>query len=235
MNGGTTIAGYVTEDDIIELRDTATIISDVPPVSAKEGQLWLDTSTNPYTLMVFTDGNWEYFSQQYGSQIYTSRPSTYSQGDIWILASGELYPENNPIYGSGSILKANENLEWVDATPSVTQTISNVQQYFEFNKNDGLKIGQKDNKFHVNISSTRMSFYDKSDGEDETERPRDPDEVVYISNKSAVMKKLIVEEESKFESQASFEGKINMYKSNTTTGFGWKIEENGSLSLAVIS
>ena len=234
MNGGTTIAGYVTEDDIIQLRNASTIISDVQPISANDGQLWLDTSTEPYTLMVFTNGEWEYLSQQDGIQIYTSKPSTYSQGDIWILGDGELYPENNPIYSSGNILRADANLNWVDVTPDITQTISNVQQYFEFNKNDGLKIGQKDNKFHVNISSTRMSFYDKSDGEDVTERPRDPDEVVYISNKSAVMKKLIVEEESKFESQASFEGKINMYKSNTTSGFGWKIEENGSLSLAVL-
>ena len=235
MNGGSTISGYVTEEDITELRDAATIISDVQPVSANEGQLWLDTSTNPYTLKIFTNGEWAYFSQQDGGQVYTSKPSKYLPGDLWILANSEVYPEDNPIYGSGCILKANENLEWIDATPDITNTVSNVKQYFEFNQNDGLKIGQKDQKFHVNISSTRMSFYDKSDGEDETERERDPDEVVYISNKSAVIKKQIVEEDATFESPASFERDINMYKQNTTTGFGWKIEQNGSFSLAVIS
>lgn len=235
MNGGSTIAGYVTDEDLTEIRNTATIISEIQPTSANDGQLWLDTSTEPYTLMVYTNGNWVYFSQQDGGQVYTSKPSVYSQGDLWILANGEFYPENNPIYSAGSILKANESLEWVDAAPYITNTISNIQQYFEFNQNDGLKIGRKDHKFYVNISSTRMSFYDKSDGEDEAERPRDPDEVVYISNKSAVMKKLVVEEDSRFESHASFEGEINMCQQNTTSGFTWKIEPNGSLSLAVIS
>ena len=235
MNGGSSIVGYVTEEDITELRDAATIISDVPPSNANEGQLWLDTSTSPYILNVFTNGEWMYFSQQDGGQIYTSKPSKYLPGDLWILSNSEVYPEDNPIYDAGSILKANENLEWIDATPDITSTISNVKQYFEFNQNTGLKIGQKDHKFHVNISSTRMSFYDKSDGDDDTERERDPDEVVYISNKSAVMKKLIVEEDATFESPVSFERDINMYKQNTTTGFTWKIEQNGSLSLAVIS
>jgi hypothetical protein len=235
MNGGSTIAGYVTEDDITELRDTATIIGDYPPSNANEGQLWLNTSTDPYSLNVFTNGEWVYFSQQDGGQIYTSKPSKYLPGDLWILASGEVYPATNPIYSAGNILKANENLEWVDATPAITTTVSNIKQYFEFNQNNGLKIGQKDQKFYVNISSTRMSFYDKSDGADTTERERDPDEVVYISNKSAVMKKLIVEEDATFESPVAFEKDVNMYKPNTKTGFGWKIEQNGSLSLAVIS
>lgn len=235
MNGNNTISGYATEDDVNDLKDRATIISNLQPADANEGQLWLNTATEPYKLMVFTNGEWVYFSQQDGQKIYTSKPTEYNEGDLWILAEGEMFPEDNPVYSYGSILKANESLEWVDATPSITKTISNIEQYFEFNQNSGLKIGQKDEKFYVNISSTRMSFYDKSDGEDTAERERDPDEVVYISNKSAVMKKLVVEDDALFESPASFEQEINIVQPDTTNGFVWKIEQNGSLSLAIIS
>ena len=233
MNGGNTIAGYAKEDDVTDLKNRATIISDTTPTSASEGQLWLNTSINPYKLMVYTSGEWVYFSQQDDQKIYTSQPTEYAEGDLWILADGEFYPKDNPIYSYGNILRADESLNWVDATPYVTKTISNIDQYFEFNKDSGLKIGQKDEKFYVNISSTRMSFYDKSNGQDITERERDPDEAVYISNKSTVMKKLIVEDDAKFESPASFEKDINMYKPDTTTGFSFKIESNGSFSLVV--
>lgn len=235
MNGGTSIAGYATESDLKEVEDALTITSDIQPENANDGQLWLDTSKNPYTLMVYTNGQWIRFSQQDDQRVYTYKPDVYSEGDLWILAVGEIYPENNPIYGYGNILKADENLNWIDATPYITNTISNIEQYFEFNQNNGLKIGQKDDEFYVNISSTRMSFYDKSDGTNTTERPRDPDEVVYISNKSAVMKKIVVEEDAMFESPASFEKEINMYKSDTTSGFSFKIESNGSFSLVVSS
>lgn len=80
-----------------------------------------------------------------------------------------------------------------------------------------------------------MSFYDKSDGEDAVERERDPDEVVYISNKSAVMKKLVVEDDATFESPATFKQEVNILNTNTSSGFTWKIESNGSLSLAIQS
>lgn len=235
MNGGTSIAGYAKESDLNEVKDALTITSDIQPENAHDGQLWLDTSKNPYVLMVYTNAQWVRFSQQDDQKVYTSKPLEYTEGDLWILAVGEIYPEDNPIYGYGNILKADEDLNWTDATPYITNVISNIEQYFEFNKNNGLKIGQKDDEFYVNISSTRMSFYDKSDGSNTTERPRDPDEVVYISNKSAVMKKIIVEEDAMFESPASFEKEINMYQPDTTSGFSFKIESNGSFSLVVSS
>lgn len=235
MNGNTSIAGYAKESDLNKVKESLTITSDTEPSNAKEGQLWLNTSIEPYELMVYTNGQWVYFTQQEGQRIYASKPNTYSEGDLWVLGDGEVYPENNPIYSNGNILRANEFLEWTDVTPDITSTIANIKQYFEFNQSTGLKIGQKDEKFYVNISSTRMSFYDKSNGETTGERERDPDEVVYISNKSAVMKKLVVEDDASFESPASFEQEINMYKTGTTTGFTWKVESNGSLSLVVTS
>lgn len=239
MNGGGSIDGYAKEDEvnqqIQEIKNKTAIISDVVPSDAQDGQMWLDTSTIPYSLKILNDDEWIYFDQQNGGRIYTSKPNQYSIGDLWVLGVDEIYPEENPIYFHGSILKANQDLVWVDAISNITNTITNVQQYFVFNKEDGLKIGQKDDKFYVNVSSTRMSFFDKSGGEETEERPRDPDEVVYISNKSAVIKSLKVEEKSEFDSPASFKQQINMYQQNTTNGFTWMVESNGSLSLSIIS
>lgn len=225
MGGGSYIDGYVKEEDVDKrLQDLkTTIVSDKQPEDVEEGRLWLNTSVTPYELMVLTNGEWVYFSQQEGCRVFAFEPDEYSVGDLWIKEDG-------------SIWQADENLNWVDATPTLTETLNNVQQYFEFNKETGLKIGQKDEKFYVNVSSTRMSFYDKSDEEDiASEETRDPDEVVYISNKSAVMKKLVVEGESTFEAPAFFNSQVNIYNEEKTSGIVWQMEQNGSFSLAIIS
>lgn len=238
MNGGSTISGYAKEEDIDELKSTVTIISDAQPSSANEGQLWLNTSTNPYTLMVFNNGEWVYFDQQDGGKIYTSQPDTYLEGDIWILADGEIYGE----YGPGSILKADENLNWIDAVPDITTTIENVKESFIWD-NNGIKVmkrvtdsnGNVTNPFYVHIDSTRMGFHSveyNSDGS-----VKDDVEVVHIGNNSSVIQNATFQgsEGTNFENVVSFEQQINMYKSGTTTGFSWKVEENGSFSLAIIS
>ena len=230
MNGGSSIDGYVKEDDfnkqIDEIKSTSTIISDVQPVDANEGQLWLNTSVEPYSLMVFTNGEWAYFSQNEGEKIYTSQPTTYSTGDLWILSVGESYTAEDVTYGAGSILRADENLNWTDAVFGITSVISNVNQYFEFNKSTGLRIGQKDEKFHVNLSSTKMGFYDGDT------------EVVQISNKSANIDNLTVEHGFTADCSSTFNGDMTVTKEvdGNKSSFVWKVEDsNGSFSLAIMS
>jgi hypothetical protein len=214
---------------VIDINDP--IIGFDAPENPNYGQLWLDTSTTPYRLMIFTQieetdaGEWVYFSQQNGQNIYTSKPTQYSVGDLWILADGEFYPEDNPIYMAGSMLRADENLNWVDTMDENTQFINNVKQYFAFDAGTGLKIGQKDEKFYVNISSTEMGFYDNSD-------INNPDQkVVSIGNKSATIKNMVVNESADFNCSATFNKEIEIRED--TMGFIWKIESNGSFSLAI--
>lgn len=234
MNGGSTIAGYAKEEDVEELKNTATIISDTKPSTANEGQLWLNTSTNPYSLMIFDNGEWVYFDQQDGGKIYTSQPSIYQAGDLWILADGEVY-EN---YGPGSILKADENLKWVDAISDITTTIANIKESFVWDSS-GIKVmkrvtdsnGNVTNPFYVHIDSTRMGFHSveyNSNGSINKDV-----EVVHIGNNSSVIQNATFQGNNgtKFENAASFEQQVNMYQPGTTTGFTWKLEKNGSLSL----
>jgi len=247
MGGGSSINGYAREDyvdsqignvnkDIEEIKDSSTIISSVEPSSASDGQMWLDTSIEPYVLKVYNNDEWVYFDQQNGCKIYTSMPSEYSMGDIWILSDGEIYGS----YGAGSILKADENLNWVDAVSSITDTIINVNESFKWD-DSGIKVMKKvthengniTNPFYVHIDSTRMGFH--SVDYNQSGQEISDVEVVHIGNNSATIQNATFQGErgTKFENNATFEQQINMYEQGTTTGFVWKIEQDGSLSLAV--
>ena len=113
-----------------------------------------------------------------------------------------------------------------DVDKELTEQKNNIKQYFVFNKDTGLKIGQSDDKFYVNISSTEMGFYDKSNG---TEH-----KVVNISNQSATI------QNAKLKGNTEFYGQINICEPTSNpednindTLFIFKIESNGSLSLAL--
>ena len=232
MNGGSTIPGYAKESDVNALKQTATIVSDKQPTSAVNGQMWLNTSTNPYTLMVFNGGKWVYFDQQDGGKIFTSQPSSgqYSKGDIWILSKGEKYGE----YGEGSILKANEKLQWVDAISDITNIIANVKESFMWD-NNGIKVmkrvtdanGNITNPFYVHIDSTRMGFHGVTYNTNGTVK-KDV-EVVHIGNDSATIQNATFEGDrgTKFNNNVEFNQQVDMMD------FIWKKESNGSLSLAI--
>lgn len=226
---------YIYDDDIrlsttnvivIDINDP--IVSSTAPENVNYGQLWLNTSSTPYMLYVYTQiegtdtGEWKYFSQQNGGAVYTSQPSQYSAGDLWILADGETCGN----FGPGSMLKAINSSsifdasDWIDADTELTELRNNINQYFEFNKTTGLKIGQTDEKFYVNISPTEMGFYDNSSGQNQ--------KVVSISNNSATIKNLTVNDDATFDCNATFNQQVKF------GNFVWKTESNGSLSLAIV-
>ena len=231
----------MSKDNIQEINNV--IISDIQPgssnsiedptenedINIKNGQLWLDTSKNPHILNIYTDGEWRFFDQQQSGRVYTSKPQDgeYSCGDLWIVADNEA--EEGCV--AGTILKANEVLEWIDASPSTTNTISSINQYFDFSRSDGLKIGQSDNKFYVNIESQKMGFHSVDENNNDVE-------VVHIGNNSSVIQNATFQGDqgTKFENNTSFGGTINIYKTNSVMdGFVALIEENGSFSLTIRS
>lgn len=175
------------------------------------------------------DEHWEYFSQQNGGAVYTSKPSSYKEGDLWILADGEECGE----FKAGTMLKAIvssdtfDESHWTDAMDDVTTTIKNVKESFYFDDN-GLQIrkrvtdsdGNITTPFYVQITSEKMGFHDNRDGQDQ--------EVVYISNNSATIRNAIIEDDATFNCNATFNEQVQFSNS-----FIWKIESNGSLSLAI--
>lgn len=236
-------SNIIYDDDLIVARAHATvidlndpIISTTEPSNPKSGQLWLNTSKTPYTLYIYENGSWVYFTQQNGKTIYTSKPNSYSKGDLWILAVGEKceYTLNDVEYSfkEGSMLRAKESSSthvsshWEDAMKDFTTLKNNIDQYFTFSAANGLTIGQSDKKFHVNITSEKMGFYDGDT------------EVVHISNKSANIDNLTVEHGLIADCSTTLNGDTIMQKqiNNKTYKFIWQVEEsNGSLSLVVVS
>ena len=231
------------DGNVVDLNDP--IVSGIEPSNPIDGQLWVDTSRAPYVIKVCkidANGNveWTDSTQLLGGVVYTSKPSSYNINDVWILNDGEscFYTKNSVYYnyGPGSMLRATESStsfnasHWTEIKSELTELRDNVAQYFEFNSESGLKIGQKDQKFYVNISATEMGFYDNSN----SSRPNE--KVVSIGNQAAKIKNLTVEESSSFSCNVDFNNSINIYNpyKTTETGFKWQFEHNGSFSFVVI-
>lgn len=155
-------------------------------------------------------------------------------------------------YGEGTILRAMQDSgdnfdpsDWTDVMKDSSEFLVNAKQYFHFNPDTGLKIGQKDERFYVNIKSTRMSFVDNStdDNNDMIDEPINDNEVVYISQRSATIRNAIIEESADFNCPISVDSQIDIYSTNDsngqlafllyggTSGFGFQLESDGSFSL----
>lgn len=229
---------YVSSTNAMIIDSNDPIVSSTPPENPVYNQLWLDTSVTPCVLKIFTkidgmdSGRWVECAERLGGNVYTNKPTVYMSGDLWILADGETCGD----FGPGSMLKAiatisnpddfNE-LHWIDADTEMTELKANIKNYFVFDPDTGLKIGQTDEKFYVNISSTEMGFYDNSAGQNQ--------KVVNISNNSATI------QSARLKGNTDFYGQINICDptsdpDDTTSDalFIFKIEpSNGSLSLVV--
>lgn len=183
-----------------------------------EGDLWIlesewdqyiaadnitsETSGTYWVISTDEDGNSEYVS--------VTLPDDYTDETVYY---------NRTTYGEGTMLKAEEDSDvfvdshWVDVDAEGTEQKKNIKQYFLFSADTGLRIGQSDDLFYVNISSTEMGFYDATNGTAQ--------KVVSISNQSATIKNLTVEEGARFNCEVQF------------GNFILKTESNGSLSLAL--
>lgn len=214
-----------TNTIVLDLNDP--MVSSTSPTNPKEGQLWLDMSVSPSVLKMWDGKQWVNSGYQNGNVIYTSQPvDGYSKGDLWVLSE-----DDEDLFGklcAGTMLRATQSSDdfnkshWSDVDKESTKQKKNINQYFVFNASTGLRIGQSDDKFYVNISSTRMSFCENPLVQSSsTEEVIDPNEVVSISNQSAKIKNLTVEDGASFNCEVQF------------WNFILTKESNGSLSLSV--
>lgn len=222
---------YISNTNVNVIDSNDPIISSIEPENPVFGQLWLDTSSVPYILKIYTQiqntdgGEWTNCSEKIGGAIFTSRPSSYNKGDLWILADGENCGE----YGPGSMLKATitstsfSESHWIDSDKESTEVKKNIKQYFQFSSETGLKIGQKDEQFYVNIGATEMGFYDNSNSAMPNHK------VVSIGKNSATIKSLNVEDGASFDCNVRLLNEISIFDR-----FVLKKEDDGGISLIVI-
>ena len=105
----------------------------------------------------------------------------------------------------------------------------NIKQYFSFDVNTGLRIGQKDNnQFYVNIDATEMGFYDNTNKQNK--------KVVSIGNESATIQNATLQDDVTVNGNIDLNGQLNVHgtqQNGDKIAFVWKIESNGSYSLAI--
>lgn len=193
-------------------------------------------------------GQWEYFSQQNGGAVYTSIPlNGYSEGDLWVISDTDVIEYSDTYinlfsnFGAGSMLKATtssntfDESHWIDAMEDVTTIIANIKESFYWD-NTGIKVmrrvtdseGNITNPFYVHIDSTRMGFHSV---EYENGAVKNDVEVVHVGNNSSTIQNATFEGSNgtTFNNNANFNSQIKF------GSFIWKVENNGSLSLAIES
>ena len=126
--------------------------------------------------------------------------------------------------------------DWTDAMEDITTTIMNIKESFYWD-DTGIKVmrrvtdssGNVTNPFYVHIDSTRMGFHSV---EYENGVIKNDVEVVHIGNNSATVQNATFqgENDTTFENNAVFNKQVTI---RGTSDFIWKIESNGSLSLAI--
>lgn len=180
--------------------------------------------------------------------VYTSQPSTYKSGDLWLLAGGEKCGS----FETGNLLKAISSAEngsldtthWVDAMSNTTTVMKNIKETFTWD-DKGIQVAKRvftsggtTTPFYVHIDSERMGFHSQALNGNIVKDV----EVVHIGNNSATIQNATFEgsdgttfnNEVHINEDANFNGVVNIYN-ETKNGFAWQVEENGSFSLMVIS
>ena len=165
------------------------------------------------------------------NQVFVSKPSNYSMGDIWIVSDDYMPPETTV----GTLLKATSantsyaDSDWVTATnydsrvKKLEEDVATYNNYFSFDTNSGLRISAKDNggnasPFSTTLSNTRLSFNQGTEA------------VAYIESNKMKIK------EAEIESPLSVTGKksgstVLQYPVINIGNFSLVVESNGSLSI----
>jgi hypothetical protein len=165
------------------------------------------------------------------NQVFVSKPSNYSIGDIWIVSDDYVPPK----MAEGVLLKAvNANktyadADWIMATAydarmaKLEENITTYNNYFSFDTASGIRISAKDgdgnvSPFSTTLSHTRLSFNQGAEA------------VAYIESNKMKIK------EAEIESPLSVTGKkvdgaVIQYPVINIGNFSLIVESNGSLSI----
>ena len=166
----------VLAQSTISLTDVSDpIMSTDTPLNPKNGQVWIKPNENGSFLLFVWDAvneTWVMADADTRSKVYTSRPSSYSEGDLWITASNE----DHGSYLQGTLLQAmadNTTYNADDWSPSlkydrdieeVQTQLNDLHQYISMSS-EGLRIRAKTESGDVSpynslFTSTKLAFCD---------------------------------------------------------------------------
>lgn len=164
--------------------------------------------------------------------VFTSKPSSYMAGDIWIV--GEDYaPEG---VEPGTVLRAEHtsntyaDSDWVLATKydeqlqSLQEDVDKYNQYFSFDSQNGLRVSARDadgnqSKFSTTLSNTQLAFNEGDEA------------IAYISGSKMHIKEAEVESPLSVVGQKDSDGNVLQLPRINIGNFSIVVESNGSLSI----
>lgn len=211
----------------LTLNDTSDpIISSTAPTNVNDGQIWIKKNPNGTYLMFIWDAaenTWISADSDLQNKIYTSRPSQYSAGDLWVTNSDE----DHGSYLQGTLLQAQVSnttyteLDWIPTLKydseleDIQAELNNLSQYVRINS-QGLQIGAQTasgelSPFTSLFTSTELSFY------------QDSDKLLTLTNNKLIAPKVEVED------SLVVDGYIRL------GDMRWIVEDNGSYSFSVLS
>lgn len=218
--------GILTQSTLSLTDVSDPIVSDTEPTNVKHGQIWIKKNSDGSFLMFVWDEveqAWVTSDMDARSKVYTSKPSSYNAGDLWITSSND----DHNVYLKGTLLQAqasNTTYNASDWSPTlkydsdlegVKAQLENLAQYVTIN-NDGLRIGAKDangvlSPFTSLFTSQELSFYQNSD------------KLLTLANNKLTAPSVEVEKT------------LHVHQMISLGNLRLTIEDNGSFSFSVVS
>ena len=216
--------GLLTQSSLSLTDASDPIVSDTEPTATVNGQIWIKPNDNGTYLMFVWDtsvNNWISSDMDTRSKVYTSRPTSYSVGDLWITASDT----DHGSYLHGTLLqaqKSNTTYSATDWSPTLRydqdindmkNTLNNLSQYVTITS-AGLRIGARGTSGELSpftslFTSTELSFYQNSE------------KLLTLANNKLIAPRIEVEDDLVVQGSISL-GDLKII-----------IESNGSFSFAV--
>lgn len=207
-------------------------VTENAPMGQRDGQFWLNTARNPPELFVWRAGQWS----QAGSRFYSSQPSSYQRGDLWVARTaieGKCTENTILIATTTSSEYSIDHWDLLDGE-AYTQKQS-ITQHFDFTDTDGLKIKSGDGKYYIQITSTGLKYFGVQDNANV--------ELASFGNDSANIQSPVFSGTASFNDDAIFYQELKLGKETTQTindtpeivrtiNFILQVEQDGSLSLA---
>ena len=210
---------------VMSLTDiTDPIISSVMPTNVKDGQIWMQKNDDGTFLMFIWNASkeeWTPLNADTKTVVYTSKPSSYKAGDLWIVESDNVHNE----YLKGTLLQAQVTssiysdddwditLSYDSDIKNMKETLNSYAQYLTID-DSGLRMGARSSTgelrpFTALFTHTELAFYEGDN------------KLAYLSNNTLHTKKAKVDTD------------IYVGRTISLQNFQWIIEENGSMSLIV--
>lgn len=216
--------GLLTQSSLSITDASDPIVSTTEPKATVNGQIWIKPNDNGTYLMFVWDAslnNWISSDMDTRSKVYTSKPSSYNAGDLWITASDT----DHGTYLHGTLLqaqKSNTSYSAADWSPTLRydqdidamkETLNNLSQYVTITS-AGLRIGARNSSGQLSpftslFTSTELSFYQNAE------------KLLTLANNQLTAPRIVVEDDLAVQGSISL-GNLKII-----------IENNGSFSFAV--